>query len=206
MLVGSSEMHSEDRSGVLEIRRFGLKITGWKPWHTGVALAGGTILGAAAIGGAVYLGGMLIGGTLHLGSEALGVIKQVIELLASAGTVLFSARCGSLELVVFTENEESKQKMIKLLQSNELSNRIESIVGKPNIKVELTQLGTVIATEEEFAKLQKNMRKKLEAIEQKIYSYSKATMLVGYKSIVKLVPIKWNLFAKCKVGYVLFPN
>ena len=81
LFVGSSEMRTEDRSGVLEIRRFGLRITGWKPWHTGVALVGGTILGAIAIGGSVYLAGMLINGIWHLGSETLCTVRKLLRWL-----------------------------------------------------------------------------------------------------------------------------
>ena len=164
---------------MLEISRFGIKLP-WDPKHNKLVIAGGTILGLAAVGGTVYLCGMLIGRTFNFGSELLITIQKAFDVCTpSIDAVPFSARCGSLELVVFTENEGSKQEMIKLLQSNELSSRIESIVGEPNIKVELTQLGVVIATEEEFAKLKKNMRKKLKAIQQKIDSDFKATMIVS---------------------------
>ena len=164
----------------MEIRCFGIRIPDWQPWHTGLSIAGATVLGTVVVNGTIFLGGLAIEGTIHLGSEALNLVKRIIEVVASRDAVLFCAQPGSLELLVFTENEKSKQNMIGYFLSNDLNTGIQSCFGEsPQTKVELTKLGAVIATENEFLKLKNIMKKKLKVVQQKIQNNRKATMMVS---------------------------
>ena len=123
---------NEQTTGSLEIRCIDLKITVLNPWHTGMIIVGGLVLNR------------------YFGDKILKIIK---DLVATCGSLVVKARPGSLELFIFNKDRTSKQTLIKDLLSNSRSAKIKSIVGgvESDIKIEVTCIGAVIATSEEFS-------------------------------------------------------
>ena len=148
--------NQDKQTAVFELRCFGLKITGLNPWA------------------ATALGGVSIGATYFFG-------LSLIEKLATAvGALVVHASCGSLDLLVYTKDNESKQMLIENLLSKTLLAEIEAIVGgkgKEKIEVKLTRVGAVIVTAEELANLEKHMKAKQKAVQWKIENDCRGSML-----------------------------
>ena len=102
----------------------------------------------------IIVGGLVL--SRYFGDKILNIIK---DLVATCGSRVVKARPGSLELLIFTKDRTSKQRLIKDFLSNSLSAKIKSIVGdvESDIRIEVTCIGAVIATREEFLKLQKHL-------------------------------------------------
>ena len=148
----------EQNTGSLEIRCIGLKITGLKPWHTGMIIGGGIVL------------------SVYFGDKILNIVKDVV---VAYGSPVVEARCGSLELLIFTKDRKSKQRLLKDLLSNSLSANIKSTVGdvESDIRIEVTCIGAVIATSEEFSKLQKHLRTKQKKMQWKVEHDCKSSLM-----------------------------
>ena len=148
----------EQTTGSLEIRCIGLKMTGLKPWHFGMLIGGGIVLNG------------------YFGFEVLNIIK---DLVAAYGSPVVQASCGSLELLIFVKDKKSKQRLLKDLLSNNISSKIKSVVGivESDIRVEVTCIGAVIATIEEFSKLQKHLRTKQKKMQWKVEHDCKSSLM-----------------------------
>ena len=154
-----TEIHQgEQTTGSLEIRCIGLKMTGLKPWHFGMLIGGGIVLSG------------------YFGFEVLNIIK---DLVAAYGSPVVQASCGSLELLIFIKDKKSKQRLMKDLLSNNISSKIKSVVGiaESDIRVEVTCIGAVIATSEEFSKLQKHLRTKQKKMQWKVEHDCKSSLI-----------------------------
>ena len=148
----------EQTTGSLEIRCIGLKMTGLKPWHFGMLIGGGIVLSG------------------YFGFEVLNIIK---DLVAAYGSPVVQASCGSLELLIFMKDKKSKQRLLKDLLSNNIISKIKSAVGivESDIRVEVTCIGFVIATSEEFFKLQKHLRTKQKKMQWKVEHDCKSSLI-----------------------------
>ena len=151
----------EQTSGSLEIRCIGLKMTGLKPWHFGMLIGGGIVLSG------------------YFGFEVLNIIK---DLVAAYGSPVVQASCGSLELLIFIKDlskGKSKQRLLKDLLSNNILSKIKSVIGivESDIRVEVTCIGAVIATSEEFSKLQKHLRTKQKKMQWKVEHDCKSSFI-----------------------------
>ena len=156
---GNIEIHQgEQTTGSLEIRCIGLKMTGLKPWHFGMLIGGGIVLSG------------------YFGFEVLNIIK---DLVAAYCSPVVQASCGSLELLIFIKDKKSKQRLLKDLLSNNISSKIKSVVGivESDIRVEVTCIGAVIATSEEFSKLQKHLRTKQKKMQGKVEHDCKSSLI-----------------------------
>ena len=156
---------TQETSGSLEIRSIGVKITGLNSWHT-----------AMIIGGGVALGGVAIGGCAYFGCELLNLIREVVAVF---GSLVVQASCGSLELLIFTKDKKSKQNFMNDLLSNRITDKIKDIVGdiQESIRVEVISIGAVIATNEEFLKLQKHLKAKQKKMLWKIDNDCKSSLI-----------------------------
>ena len=168
----------------LELRCIGLKITGLNPWHTGIL-----------IGGGIALSGITIGGVFYLSCQSLSLIEKVIGIFG----LLIKARFGCLELLVFTKDKKSKQKLMEDLLSNTITAKVKSIVGvvDEQIRVEPTCVGAVIATNEEFSKLQKHLKAKQKKLQWKINNDCKGSLV----DICCTLPIFQNI-SRMMVEYI----
>ena len=148
----------EQTTGSLEIRCIGLKMTGLKPWHFGMLIGGGIVLSG------------------YFGFEVLNIIK---DLVAAYGSPVVKASCGSLELLIFMKDKKSKQRLLKDLLSNNISSKMKSVVGivESDIRIEVTCIGAVIATSEEFSKLQKHLRTKQKKMQWKVEHDCKSSLI-----------------------------
>ena len=148
----------EQTTGSLEIRCIGLKMTGLKPWHFGMLIGGGIVLSG------------------YFGFEVLNIIK---DLVAAYCSPVVQASCGSLELLIFIKDKKSKQRLLKDLLSNNISSKIKSVVGivESDIRIEVTCIGAVIATSEEFSKLQKHLRTKQKKMQGKVEHDCKSSLI-----------------------------
>ena len=156
---GNIEIHQvEQTTGSLEIGWIGLKLTGLNPWHTGMI-----------IGGGIFLSG-------YFGDKILNIVK---DLVAAYGSPVVQASCGSLELLIFIKDKKSKQRLLKDLLSDNVSSKIKSVVGivESDIRVEVTCIGAVIATSEEFSKLQKHLRTKQKKMQWKVEHDCKSLLI-----------------------------
>ena len=166
---GNIEIHQVDKAeqttGSLEIQCIGLKMTGLKPWHFGMLIGGGIML----TGGGIVLSG-------SLGFEVLNIIK---DLVAAYGSPVVQASCGSLELLIFIKDKKSKQRLLNDLLSDNIISKIKSVVGivESDIRVEVTCIGAVIATSEEFSKLQKHLRTKQKKMQWKVEHDCKSSLM-----------------------------
>ena len=170
---------------LLESRCFRVNISGLKLWHTGML-----------IGGGIALSGITIGGTFYFGCKVLSLIEKVIDIF---GSPVVQAGCGSLELLIFTKDKKSKQKLIEDLLSNSITTKIKSIVGDVDeeIRVEPTCIGAVIATNEEFSKLQKHLKAKQKKLQWKINNNCKGSLV----DICCRLPIFQNI-SRMMVEYI----
>ena len=138
----------------------------WKPFHTTMAIASGTILGL---------------GYIYLRVQELEVSKLAIQCCASnLNSCPYAADNGSLEITLFTKDEESKQELIESLLSNSLPSKLKEVLGETvegNVEVQLVQIGAVIATDEEFKRLEKMMKSKFKKVQWKIENDCKGSMI-----------------------------
>ena len=154
-----NDENQDKQTVVFELRCFGLKIlhiTGLNQWA------------------ATALGGVTIGATYFF---ALNLIEK---LATAVGALVVHASCGSLDFLVYTKDNESKQMLIENLLSKTLLAEIQAIVGgkeKEKIEVKLTRVGAVIVTAEELAKLEKHMKAKQKAVQWKIENDCKGSIL-----------------------------
>ena len=161
----NNDNKGEQTTGSLEIRCIGLKMTGLKPWHFGMLIGGGISL----VGSGIVLSG-------YFGFEVLNIIK---DLVAAYCSPVVQASCGSLELLIFIKDKKSKQRLLKDLLSDNISSKIKSVVGnvESDIRVEVTCIGAVIATSEEFSKLQKHLRTKQKKMQWKVEHDCKSSLI-----------------------------
>ena len=148
----------EQTTGSLEVRCIGLKMTGLKPWHFSMLIGGGIVLSG------------------YFGFEVLNIVK---DLVAAYGSPVVQASSGSLELLIFTKDKKSKQRLLKDLISNNILSKIKSVVGivESDIRVEVTCIGAVIATSEDFSKLQKHLKTKQKKMQWKVEHDCKSSLI-----------------------------
>ena len=152
---GNIEIHQvQQTTGSLEIRPFGLKITGLNSWHTTMIIGGGILLSG------------------YFGDKVLNIVKDVVVAYDSP---VVEVRPGSLELLI----RKSQQRFLKDLLSNSISANIKSTVGdvESDIRIEVTCIGDVIATGEECSKLQKHLRTKQKKMQWKVEHDCKSSLM-----------------------------
>jgi len=141
-----------------------------------------------------WLSGIAIGGGLYIGYKALTIVEKLVVV---PGPLAVCAHCGSIEVLILIKDKKSKQLLIKNIQSNEVVNEIKLILSGMDeklfnmdgkIEVKLTQIGAVIATNEEFSKLEKHMHTKLEKVKWKIENGCKGSLKVNVLKASHFLP------------------
>ena len=137
---------------------FTVTIPNWDSWHTS----------------------MLIASASFLSAYGLSILKEYIEL--KFGQSVVGVHPGSLVVTVISRKDESNLQLIENIMSSNFTHEIKSFFRTDmteEVKIELTQVGAVIATEHEFYMLTKNISSKLKKIQTKIENDCKGSLKVS---------------------------